>query len=147
MTERKEMTRPDIAGRCAELMLAADQASSGLGIQVVVTEAGAAEATMEVTVNMLNGHGVCHGGFVFALADTAFAFACNGYDDITLAAAATVEFLRPANAGDCLRAVARERRRGRTSGIYDVEVSNQQDKCVALFRGRSHSSGQPMLAV
>ena len=139
------MDNKEMAGRCAELILAKDAASNELGMAVTVTEPGSADASMVVTKNMLNGHNVCHGGFVFALADSAFAFACNTYDDVTLAAAASIEFLRPANEGDRLTAEARERRRGRRSGIYDVTVSNQDGEPVALFRGRSHSTGRPIL--
>jgi acyl-CoA thioesterase len=101
---------------------------------------------MEVRDNMLNGHRVCHGGFVFALADTAFAFACNTYDRVTLAAGASIEFLRPAKAGDRLKAIASERFRGGRTGLYDVIVSNQDDEQIALFRGRSHATNEAILS-
>jgi acyl-CoA thioesterase len=88
---------------------------------------------------------VCHGGLLFTLADTAFAFACNGYDDRTFAAAAAIDFTRPALFGDELCALAREDYRGSKSGFYTVEVRNQRDEVVAIFRGRSASRGEPLL--
>ena len=139
------MSSADIARRCAATMFANDKASKSLGIGVNVNQAGQAEAVFEVTENMLNGHDVCHGGFIFALADTAFAFACNGYDQMTLAAGASIDFLLPAKAGDTLTAVAKEAHRGGRNGLYDVIVSNQDKAQVALFRGRSYATSQPIL--
>jgi acyl-CoA thioesterase len=139
------MDRTAIAKRCAELMYAGDAASKALGIRVDVPEAGQAVASMTVREDMVNGFDVCHGGIVFTLADTAFAFACNGYDDRTFAAAASIDFLRPARLGDELRAVAREDYRGRKSGFYTAEVRNQRDEVVAVFRGRSASDGTSLI--
>jgi len=139
------MSDTDVARRCAAAMFANDKASQDLGISVTVEQAGCAEAVFEVRDNMLNGHDVCHGGFIFTLADTAFAFACNSYDRLTLAAGASIEFLRPARAGERLRAVATECHRGGRSGLYDVVVSNQDGENVALFRGRSHATSQTIL--
>lgn len=133
------------AQRCAEQMYASDMASQELGIDVTVSDAGVAKAVMEVAPSMLNGHRVCHGGLIFALADTAFAFACNGYDQVTLAAGASIDFLRPARAGDTLTAVASEVHRGGRSGVYDVVVRNQSEQTIARFRGRSHTTDQPIL--
>ena len=125
-------------------MYANDRASQGLGITVEVNGEGCAVATFEVTESMLNGFDLCHGGFLFTLADTAFAFACNTYGVLTVAAGASVEFLHPARAGDRLTATARERsRRGRT-GVYDVTICNQEGTEVALFRGRAHATGRPL---
>ena len=93
---------------------------------------------------MLNGFNVCHGGYLFTLADTAFAYACNAYNKLTLAAGASIDFLQPANPGDLLVATATERRRGRTTGIYDVVISNQDGEEIAIFRGRSHSTSDPL---
>ena len=135
----------DVAKRCAEAMYAEDAASKALGIGVDVRDAGEAVARMTVRDDMVNGFGVCHGGLLFTLADTAFAFACNGYDDRTFAAAATIDFMRPALLGDELRAFAREDHRGSRSGFYTVEVRNQRDEVVALFRGRSASRGERLL--
>lgn len=135
-----------IAQRCAAKMYADDQASQDLGIKVDIRAPGSAEARFEVRANMLNGHNVCHGGFIFTLADTAFAFACNSYNKVTLAAGASIEFLRPAKLGDRLTATATERHRGRRSAIYDVVVTNQDAVDVAIFRGRSHVTRHSILS-
>ena len=118
-------------------MDAGDHASHALGIRVLDVGPGTARLAMSVRRDMLNGHAVCHGGFVFTLADSAFAHACNSYDRVTLAAAASIEFLKAAREGDVLTAVAQERQRGRRSGIYDIEVRDAAGELVALFRGRS----------
>lgn len=133
------------ARECARVMYDADRASRELGIEIDVPAPGEATAIMAVTASMLNGHAVCHGGYLFTLADTAFAFACNGYDDVTVAAAASIDFVRPAREGDRLTAAARERHRQGRTGIYDVGVTNQRGEQVALFRGRSFATGEPML--
>ena len=132
----------DTARRCADAMLAKDRSSKALGISIEIPAPGAAVATMDVRDDMINGFDVIHGGLTFALADTAFAFACNGYGEETVAASAQIEFLRPAFAGDTLTAKAREDHRGRRSGYYSVEVRNQRDELVALFRGRSVGTGE-----
>jgi len=139
------MDKTDLAKRCAETMYANDAASRALGIRVDVPSAGRANATMTVRADMVNGFDVCHGGLLFTLADTAFAFACNGYDERTFAAAASIDFLRPAHLGDELRAQAREDYRGSKSGFYSVEIRNQRDEGVAVFRGRSASRGEGLL--
>ena len=121
----------------ARELWAGDKASQALGMSIEIPAAGAAVARMTVRDDMLNGFDVCHGGLLFALADTAFAFACNPTEQANFAASATIEFLRPAAAGDQLRAVAAEEHKGRRSGYYTVRVDNQDGKLVALFRGRS----------
>jgi acyl-CoA thioesterase len=131
------MDMPDPA-EITRAMYDKDTASQALGIEIEVTEAGSAVARMRVRSDMINGFGVCHGGLIFTLAD--IAFACNGTGSVTLAAAASIEFLKPARAGDDLVAVAEERNRGRKSGIYDVTVTNKAGDRVALFRGRSHDT-------
>jgi acyl-CoA thioesterase len=140
------MNSREIAQSCADAMFARDEASRRLGIAVEIIEAGSARARMEVSETMVNGLGVCHGGYVFTLADSAFAFACNSYDRVTFAAGATIEFVRPVHLGDRLLAEATERYRGRTSGIYDVTVTNQDGRTVALFRGRSHATDGHVIA-
>jgi acyl-CoA thioesterase len=130
---------------CADKMYANDRASKALGIEIEIPEAGSAIATMYVRQEMVNGFGICHGGLVFTLADTAFAFACNAYDVITVAGSGSIDFLLPSVRGDQLRALATEEHRGRKSGIYRVEVWNQDDKVVALFQGRSVSRGEAIL--
>lgn len=140
------MDEHEIARRCAEAMAAGDNASRELGIETEVTYAGAAISRMRIRQDMVNGLDVCHGGLVFALADTAFAFACNAYDNQSFAASCHIDFLRPALLGDELVATASEDHRGRRSGYYTVEIRNQRDQPVALFRGRSASNGEPMLS-
>ncbi|NJC72605.1 hydroxyphenylacetyl-CoA thioesterase PaaI [Planosporangium thailandense] len=119
-------------------MLAADRASAGLGIEPVELSPGRAVLRMTVTETMLNGHGIAHGGYVFLLADSAFACACNYPGSTTVAANAEIDFLAPVRVGDQLVAEAVERvRRGR-SGIYDITV-RRGDEVVAEFRGRSRT--------
>ena len=134
-----------IAERSVEALFANDPASSGLGIAIEEVGPGFARLRMTVGPHMLNGHGTCHGGFIFALADTAFAAACNTYNSVTVAAAASIDFLAPAQAQDALTAEARELWRSKRSGIYEVKVSNQRGETVALFRGRSHCKGGPLV--
>ena len=133
------------AQQCAATMLANDRSSQAMGISIEIVEPGKAVARMRVRDDMLNGFSVIHGGLTFALADTAFAFACNSYNQQSFAAAAQIEFLRPAVAADVLTATASEDYRGRRSGYYTVEVRNQRDELVALFRGRSASSSKPVI--
>jgi acyl-CoA thioesterase len=130
--------RQRTAERAVDALWRGDAASKQLGMKIESCAPGRATVSMPIRPDMVNGHGICHGGVVFALADSAFAFACNSYGDNTIAAAATIEFLAPAREGDVLRAVASERWRARRSGIYEIEVVNQRGEPVALFRGRSH---------
>lgn len=140
------MDELEVARRCADLMWKDDKASQALGMEIEITGVGAATASMTIRDDMVNGLDVCHGGLVFALADTAFAFACNAYNERTFASSCQVEFLRPAILGDVLRATASEDYRGRRSGYYVVKIHNQRDELVTLFRGRSATRGEPMLA-
>ncbi|MGQ7247645.1 hydroxyphenylacetyl-CoA thioesterase PaaI [Halomonas sp. V046] len=127
-----------LAEACAEAMFARDQASQALGMRLVEVGPGRAVLAMTVREDMLQGHGNCHGGLLFTLADSAFAFACNSYDEATVAAGCSIDYLAPAQLGDELTASAIERsRRGRT-GLYDITLSRQNGEPVALFRGRSH---------
>ena len=136
----------ETARRCAETMLERDNASSGLGIEVDIPEPGKAVATMTIRDDMVNGFNVIHGGLTFTLADTAFACACNAYDEQTFAATAQIEFVRPGMLGDVLTASAVEDYRGRRSGYYTIEVRNQKGEMVALFRGRSASNGTSVIS-
>ena len=129
----------DVARRCAEAMYAADRSSQHLGIEITDVAPGRARARMIVADTMVNGHGIAHGGYVFLLADTAFAFACNTYDVVTVAAAADVVFVAPARAGDDLVAEAAERTRFGRSGVYDVTVRRSGGEIVAEFRGHSRA--------
>ncbi len=140
------MDQLEIAKRCANAMYEKDAASRRLGISVEVTCAGQAEARVEVAADMINGFDVCHGGYIFTLADTAFAFACNAYDELTYAGGASIDFLRPVRVGDMLVAVATERHRGGRSGVYDVTVSNQNGEEVAVFTGRSVATPETILS-
>jgi acyl-CoA thioesterase len=122
----------------ANRMLANDLATRSLGIEISAVSEGCATATMTVRPDMSNGHGICHGGYVFLLADTAFAFACNTYGVATVAAGADVEFLAPVSVGEQLVARAEELLLRGRAGVYDVEV-RRGDELVAAFRGRSRA--------
>jgi acyl-CoA thioesterase len=132
------MNPEQLASACAEAMYSNDRASQALGMVIESTGPGTSRMSMPVREDMLNGHDVCHGGFIFALADSSFAFACNSHNHSTLAAGARIEFLAPARAGDTLEAVATEQALGGRTGIYDIVVSNQLGQKIALFRGNSH---------
>ncbi|HEV2228352.1 MAG TPA: hydroxyphenylacetyl-CoA thioesterase PaaI [Steroidobacteraceae bacterium] len=127
-----------VAEQSAQALYQRDRASQALGMRLVEVRPGRARVAMTVRPDMVNGHDVCHGGIVFALADSAFAFACNSYNESTVAAAAAVDFLAAARAGDELTAEASELWRTRRNGIYEISVSNQRGERVALFRGRSY---------
>ena len=128
-----------LATACAQAMWADDRASQGLGMELVEVARGRAVLEMTVTPAMTNGHGMCHGGFIFTLADSAFAFACNTYNQRTVALHCAITFIAPVSKGDRLRATAREvSRRGR-SGIYDIAVSLADGTVVAEFRGQSRT--------
>ncbi|MFC9504285.1 hydroxyphenylacetyl-CoA thioesterase PaaI [Streptomyces sp. NPDC057002] len=121
-------------------MFAADQASRGLGVELLEQGEGTAVLRMTVTPGMVNGHGIAHGGYVFLLADSAFACACNSHGPVTVAAGADVTFVAPAYEGDLLVARAEERTRFGRSGLYDVSVL-RGDEVIAEFRGRSRTIG------
>jgi len=135
----------ETARRCAERMYADDAASQSLGITISDVAPGTAIASMKVRDDMVNGHRICHGGYIFTLADTAFAFACNTYDDVTVAAGADISFLEPVPQGAELTATAVELSRRGRSGLYDVTVRTDDGAVVAEFRGRSRSLARPML--
>ncbi|MFC4006824.1 hydroxyphenylacetyl-CoA thioesterase PaaI [Nonomuraea purpurea] len=118
-------------------MLDADRASAALGIELLELGEGRAACRMTVTGHMINGHDLCHGGYVFLLADTAFACACNSHGPVTVAAGAEITFVSPAREGDVLVAEASERTRYGRSGIYDITVRKPDGQVVAEFRGRS----------
>jgi acyl-CoA thioesterase len=120
----------------AQEMFAADEASRALGMELVSAADGRAVVRVTVTAAMVNGHGIAHGGYLFLLADTAFACACNSHGPVTVAAGADIDFVAQVRLGDALEAVARERTRFGRSGIYDVTV-RRGDEVVAEFRGRS----------
>ncbi len=118
-------------------MYARDRASQALGIEVANIGPGHAELRMTVRPDMMNGHAIGHGGLVFTLADSAFAYACNSHNHNTVAAGCSIEFLAPCHEGDVLTAVASERTLVGRSGVYDIDVKNQRGESIALFRGKS----------
>jgi acyl-CoA thioesterase len=127
-----------IAEQAAQALYQRDRASQALGMHLAAVRPGWARVTMTVRADMVNGHDVCHGGVVFSIADSAFAFACNAYNEKTVAAAGAIDFLAAVRAGDELTAEARELWRTRRNGIYEITVTNQRGEPVALFRGRSY---------
>lgn len=134
-----EMTPQELAEASARAMWADDNASQRLGMTLDHVGPGTATLSMTVTVAMSNGHGNAHGGFIFTLADSTFAFACNSYNQLVVAQQCSITYLIPGKIGDRLTATAREvSRRGR-SGIYDIRITNQHGDHVAEFRGHSRT--------
>lgn len=133
------MTPDELARACAAAMWADDNATQHLGMELSDVRAGHATMTMRVRPEMTNGHKICHGGYIFTLADSAFAFACNTYNQRVVAQMGQITFLAPGFEGDVLRAEAREIWRQGRSGIYDITVSRQDGARIAEFRGHSRS--------
>jgi acyl-CoA thioesterase len=142
MGEHHPVRTPDeahaLALRVGDAMWARDRASQGLGMRLVDVGAGTAVLEMRVREDMLNGHDICHGGFIFTLADSAFAYSCNSYNLVTVASGCSIDFLAPARMGDVLTARAHERSASGRTGVYDIEVTNQRGEKIALFRGKSY---------
>ena len=132
-----QQTPQQIAERCAEALWPGDRAAQGMGMDLVEIGPGQARLRMTVREDMVNCHGICHGGYIFAVADTAFAYACNSYNQRAVASGVDINFLAPAQLGDTLTAHGHARQQGGRSGVYDIEVANQDGKQIALFRGRS----------
>lgn len=130
-----------LARACADAMWADDRASQGLGMAIREISPGRAVLTMPVREDMVNGHAICHGGYIFTLADSAFAFACNSENHNTVAAGVRIEFMAPGRLGDRLTAIAEQVHQGGRTGVYDVVVTNQEGGKLALFRGNSHRIG------
>ncbi len=133
------MTAQSLAAACAKAMWDDDKASAGLGMEIVSVGPGRADVAMAITEAMVNGHGTCHGGFIFSLADSAFAFACNSYNQRAVAQHCSITFLAPGRLGDRLLAKASEASRSGRSGIYDIDVFNQDGVKIAIFRGHSRT--------
>ncbi|MGJ5617999.1 hydroxyphenylacetyl-CoA thioesterase PaaI [Sulfitobacter sp. MF3-043] len=133
------MTPETRAKKCADVMFANDAASMGLGMSIKTINPGQAVLRMQVRPDMLNGHGICHGGFIFTLADSAFAFACNTYNQVTVAQQNQITYLTPGKLGEMLTATAAEVSKSGRSGTYDVTVTGEDGRTVALFRGLSRS--------
>ena len=127
-----------LAQAAADAMWARDNAAQALGMAIVQVTPGSAQLTMTVRRDMVNGHNICHGGMIFSLADTAFAYACNSYNKNTVASACNIDFLAPAKEGDLLHAEAIEQSQAGRTGVYDITVRTQTGKAVALFRGKSY---------
>jgi len=128
-----------VAEATRDAMFRNDRASRMMGIQIPAIGPGTATAVMSVREDMLNGHDICHGGFITTLADTAFAFACNAYNEVTVASGFDVNLISAGRLGDVLTAQAHEVSKAGRTGVYDINVHNQRGEPVAAFRGRSYS--------
>ena len=135
-----------LADATAEAMYSRDRAAQALGIKIVRVQPGASLLTMLVRSDMVNGHHICHGGMIFSLADTAFAYACNSYNKNTVASACHIDFLAPAKEGDTLEAEAVEQSAAGRTGVYDITVRNNHGKTIALFRGKSYRINGEVIA-
>jgi acyl-CoA thioesterase len=135
------LSSDDIARACAEAMWKEDDASKGLGMKIIEVRPGHATLAMMVKPHMVNGQRIAHGGFIFTLADSAFAFACNTHNERAVAAQGNITFIRPGKLGDRLVATAHEISRSGRSGIYDVRVTTEEGTVIAEFRGHSRVIG------
>jgi acyl-CoA thioesterase len=140
LSVRAALSPDDLAHACADAMWKDDGASQGLGMEILDVKAGQATLAMTVKPDMVNGHGIAHGGFIFTLADSAFAFACNSYNERAVAAQGNITFIKPGKLGDRLVATAREISRSGRSGIYDVRVT-VDGIAIAELRGHSRIVG------
>ncbi len=135
-----------VADQVRDAMWAGDKAAHMLGMRVLAIAPGSATLQMTVREDMLNGHAICHGGLITTLADTAFAYGCNSYNEMTVASGFGVDLLAPGRLGDVLTATCREVSKAGRTGVYDVEVHNQRGERIAVFRGRSHTArGKPVV--
>lgn len=134
-----EMTPQQRAEHVRDGMLKSDRATLSLGMEVLDIGPGRATLSMKVREDMLNGHATCHGGLIATLADSAFAFACNSYNELTVASGFSIDFMAPGRRDDCLTASCVEVSRAGRTGIYDTEITNQRGERIAVFRGRSHT--------
>ncbi len=130
-----------LAELAGKTMYERDPASQALGMTLDEIRPGYARMSMPVRTDMLNGHRTCHGGYIFMLADSAFAFACNSHNFNTVGAGCSIDYLAPARDGDLLTAVAVEQALAGKTGVYDIVVTNQEGRTIALFRGKSHRVG------
>jgi acyl-CoA thioesterase len=135
------------AERARDAMLSNDRVARSLGMSIDAIAPGVADVSMTVREDMLNGHDMCHGGLISTLADTAFAYACNSYDEVTVASGFGIDFIAPGRLGDRLLARCIEVSKSGRTGVYDTEVVNQQGERIAVFRGRSYTlKGKPVAA-
>lgn len=140
-----EIDAAQLAQRCAEQMWSDDNASEYMGMAIEYVGPGEATLSMTVRPEMVNGHDICHGGYIFSLADSAFAFACNSFNQVAVAASCSIDYVRPATLGQRLVAKASMIHQGRRTGIYKVEITNQNNDLIAHFQGRSARLGRPVL--
>ncbi|KJY82992.1 acyl-CoA thioesterase [Vibrio galatheae] len=134
-----------MAEQAVAAMLKDDHCTKSMGMEVLEVGKGIAKVSMRVTQSMLNGHSTCHGGMLFTLGDTAFAIACNSENYAAVASGCSIEYIRPAFENDVLLACAQVKAQGRVTGTYDIEIYNQNNKLVALFRGKSHRTGKKLV--
>ena len=140
------MNAQQVAEAARDAMWRDDRASKSLGMEVLAIAPGSATLAMTVRDDMLNGHDLCHGGLISTLADSAFAFACNAYNEVTVASGFDVNLIAAARLGDRLTAVAAEVAKAGRTGVYDIAVQNQRGEAVAAFRGRSYTmKGKPVV--
>ena len=138
------MTPQQVAEATRDAMWRDDRASKALGIEILAIGPGCATLTMTVREDMLNGHDICHGGLITTLADSSFAFACNSYNELTVASGFSVDLVAPARLGDILTARCEEISKAGRTGVYDATVTNQRNERIAIFRGRSYTiKGKP----
>ncbi|MEN9670333.1 MAG: putative thioesterase PaaI [Pseudomonadota bacterium] len=138
MTSSSSLSPQQLAEAVSQAMLAKDRVAQDLDIRLLAVNAGSATMSMAIQERMLNGFAICHGGYITILADTAFAYACNSYNDVTVASSLSIEFIAAVQGGDVLTAVAKEVSLAGRTGLYDIDVSNQDGKRVAVMRGRSY---------
>ena len=128
----------DLASDCAKALFSRDNASQAMGMRLLSAGPGCARIGMNVRADMIQGHGTCHGGYLFALADSAFALACNSYNEATVAIGCSIDYITPARQGDTLNADCTEQSRSGRTGNYDVRIENQLGQLIALFHGKSY---------
>jgi len=139
-------TPQQVAEAVRDAMFANDRASKSMGMEILAVGPGTATLRMAVRDDMLNGFDICHGGFITTLADSAFAFACNSYNELTVASGFAIDIVAPGREGDTLTAVAGEVSLSGRTGVYDIAIRNQRDELVAVFRGKSYRiKGKPVV--
>lgn len=137
----------ELAQQCAEHMWANDAMSQKMGMQILAVSEGSATLSMRICKDMLNGHKTCHGGQLFSLADSAFAFACNSQNQAAVAANCMIDFIRPAFEDDLLTATATVVNQGKRSGLYNIKILNQDNDLIVIFRGHSARINRPVLPI
>ena len=141
------ITPQQLAEQVRDAMWAGDHATKMLGMEILAVGPGSAVIRMTVRQDMLNGHAICHGGLITTLADSTFAFACNSYNELTVASGFTVDLMAPGRLGDVLTATGSEVSKAGRTGVYDITVRNQDGQAIAAFRGRSYTmKGKPVVA-